>query len=86
MVDKMQNYYGIAIRANVGNLETMKKAVIASSALSCGPDSWCRYQQDRNNYKRGPGLPLPIIGKVIDKKCLYVKRKKQQERGERCSG
>lgn len=76
-IDKLQNYYGIAIRAKVGNLETMKKAVLASffhcassesrplhQHCPVGPDSWCRYQQDRNNYKHGSGLPLPIIAKV----------------------
>ena len=30
MVDKLQNYYGIAVRSNVGNLEGMKKAIHAS--------------------------------------------------------
>ena len=30
MIDKMQNYYGIAIRFNIGNVEEMKKAVLAS--------------------------------------------------------
>lgn len=30
MMDKLQNYYGIAINSNVGNLEEMKKAVAAS--------------------------------------------------------
>ena len=25
LIDRLQNYYGIAIRSNVGNLETMKK-------------------------------------------------------------
>lgn len=29
-IDKLQNYYGIAIRSNVGNLAGMKKAIHAS--------------------------------------------------------
>ena len=29
MIDKIQNYYGIAIRSNVGNLEAMREAVLA---------------------------------------------------------
>ena len=30
MIDKLQNYYGIAIRSNAGNLSQMKKAIYAS--------------------------------------------------------
>jgi hypothetical protein len=30
LIDRLQNYYGIAIRSNVGNLEAMKKAIQAS--------------------------------------------------------
>ena len=30
LIDRLQNYYGIAIRSNVSNLETMKKAIQAS--------------------------------------------------------
>ncbi|GFY31634.1 uncharacterized protein TNCV_4199451 [Trichonephila clavipes] len=29
-IDKIQNYYGIAIRSNIGNLEEMQRAVIAA--------------------------------------------------------
>ena len=62
---ELQNYYGIAIRSNVGNLAGMKKAIhpslrpCASSESrllhdhcpSCST-SWCRYQQDRANKTR----------------------------------
>jgi hypothetical protein len=30
LIDRLQNYYGIAIRSNVGNLEAMKRAIQAS--------------------------------------------------------
>jgi hypothetical protein len=30
LIDQLQNYYGIAIRSNVGNLEAMKKAIQAN--------------------------------------------------------
>ena len=57
MIDKMQNYYGIAIRSNTGNLEAIKKNVLATlfhcasndehpwHSSSCPPskDSWCGY-------------------------------------------
>ena len=63
LIDRLQNYYDIAIRSNVGNLEAMKKAIQASLNhciaskrrnlhMLCpdGADSWCR-----------PGLPDNII-------------------------
>lgn len=34
-IDKLQNYYGIAIRANVGNLTGMKKAIHAKFYALC---------------------------------------------------
>ena len=60
MIDKIQNYYGIAIRGNTGkDCDTMKKAIwaaffhVASSNdrewhdhCQPGPDSWCKYQVD----------------------------------------
>ena len=64
-IDKLQNYYGIAIRSNVGNLAGMKKAIHAS-LMHCasteqrplhdhcptGSASWCRYQQDMANQTK----------------------------------
>ena len=61
MIDKLQNYYGIAIRSNSGNLKSMKRDILASlwhcaSTVSrsfhnayCPPgkDSWCGYMQDK---------------------------------------
>ncbi|GFY06471.1 uncharacterized protein TNCV_412211 [Trichonephila clavipes] len=57
-IDKLQNYYGIAIRDNVNNLQGMQRAVIAAFSHCCsnakqqmhgqypvGPDSWCKCQQ-----------------------------------------
>ena len=59
-IDKLQNYYGIAIRSNVGNLAGMKKTIHASlmhcaSTEQCplhdhcptGSASWCRHQKIR---------------------------------------
>jgi hypothetical protein len=56
LIDKLQNYYGIAIRSNSGDLEGMRSSIRAS-LFHCasserrklhkhcpdGPDSWCRY-------------------------------------------
>ncbi|GBN16718.1 hypothetical protein AVEN_49360-1 [Araneus ventricosus] len=34
-IDKLQNYYGIAIRSNLNNLENVQSSVIAASYHSC---------------------------------------------------
>ena len=59
IIDKLQNYYGIAVRSNIGDLEGMKKAIsaslfhVASSAkenwhVHCpdGESSWCQFKKD----------------------------------------
>jgi len=75
MIDRLQNYYGIAIRSNVGNLLEMKKAIYASLMhcasskdrnLHCycpeGADSWCRFNRDIANGTKlfKPGPGLPV--------------------------
>jgi hypothetical protein len=55
-IDKLQNYYGLAIRRNVHSLEVMKRAVWAiffhkvlinekrqHGVCSSGGDSWCKF-------------------------------------------
>ena len=79
MIDRLQNYCGIAIRSNVGDLQVdgMKKAIhpsffhCASSEkrdldthCPTGPSSWCGFQHDRNSFKHGSGLPDNVIAKV----------------------
>ncbi|XP_028412728.1 uncharacterized protein LOC114535641 [Dendronephthya gigantea] len=107
MIDKLQNYYSIAIRSNSADLEAMKSAIYAS-LFHCasskrrnlyhhcpdGPESWCRFKQDKanqtNNYIPGPGLPDDIIGLVkpiflrlssneLLSKCLDGKTQNQNE-------
>ena len=71
MTDKLQNYYGNAIRENIGkDLPAMKKAVwaggfhAASSVNNMwddhcpiGKESWCAYQSDiANNFTTHPKL------------------------------
>ena len=59
MIDRLQNYYGIAIRSNVGDLDGMKKAIHASffhcasserrdlhTHCPPGPSSWCGFRQE----------------------------------------
>ena len=67
MIDKLLNYYGIAIRSNPGNLEAMKKAVL-STLFHCassddvnnqwhmaycppGENSWCGFMRDKATGK-----------------------------------
>ena len=62
MIDRLQNYYGIAVRSNIGNKDKMKKAIhatlfhCASSKdnnyhVHCpdGSDSWCKFKRDKAN-------------------------------------
>ena len=65
LIDRLQNYYGMAIRSNDGDLDTMKKAIFAvlfhvcsseknNDHVDCPPgaDNWCIYQLDLvNNTK-----------------------------------
>ena len=74
MIDRLQNYYGIAVRSNKGNLEAMKKAIyavifhVASSKENLwhdhcpsGESSWCAYQGDKATKQTTytPGNGLP---------------------------
>ena len=63
IIDRLQNYFGIAIRQNVGNLSGMKSSAlgslfhVASSKSSSyhfphcpvGKDSWCKFNRDKAN-------------------------------------
>ncbi|GBM15134.1 hypothetical protein AVEN_242174-1 [Araneus ventricosus] len=80
-INKLQNYYGIAIRANVGNLLQMQSAHACSSAKNpmhkqCpeGSDSWCKNQRAISvgkNYKdSNAGLPKSIMNII---KPTYMK-------------
>ena len=76
VVNRLQNYYGIAVRSNVGNLEKMQKATratlfhVASSSKNSyhsaycppGKDSWCRFQRDEaeGTSTYKPGKGLPL--------------------------
>ena len=76
MIDRLQNFYGIAIRQNKGDLKSMQSAVratlfhVASSKQNnwhnphCpeGSDSWCKHNQDKANNTNTykPGPGLPL--------------------------
>ena len=87
VIDKLQNYFGIAIRG------TMQRAIRASFFhVACSKEndyhshgkasatSWCQFQRDKMNitnlYKPGSGLSLDII-KLI--KPIYLDLIKESE-------
>ena len=60
MIDRLQNYYGIAVRSNPNNLEGMKKAILASlfhrasskdgeyhNYCPDGKESWCGFKAEK---------------------------------------
>ncbi|XP_054717343.1 uncharacterized protein LOC129226739 [Uloborus diversus] len=70
-IDRLQNYYGIAIRSNVGNLAAMQQAVFAAFYHCCsgtkrsmhgqcpdGKESWCR-------IKKAEALGKPVKEKSV---------------------
>ncbi|GFT51769.1 uncharacterized protein TNCV_4440661 [Trichonephila clavipes] len=74
LINKLQNYYGIAIRSNIGNLEKMQSAVIAAFFHCCsskhqpkhgqcpvGDKSWCKFQRAKasNIVYQDKSLGLP---------------------------
>ena len=76
VIDKLQNYYGIAVRNNSGDLQKMKPSIaaalfhVASSAdhvwhdhCPIGKDSWCQYNADMANGTSiyKPGAGLPKV-------------------------
>lgn len=74
-IDKLQDYYGKAIRENTGNIDSMQRAVWATyfHKIStdkephhglCPKDSWCKYNsKEKDNYKHH-GLPEVIMDKI----------------------
>ena len=87
-LDTLQNYFGIATRANAGSLQGMKTGIYASlfhvasseqnnwhDHCPSGETSWCRYQSGRNTFKPGPGLLLSVIQHV---KPIYNELSKEE--------
>ena len=73
-IDTLQNYFGMAIRQNSGNLADMRASVkavlphVASSSAkpmhkNCpdGVDSWCGFKRNPDSYKHRKGIPQPIV-------------------------
>lgn len=76
-IDKLQLYYGLAIRRHQGNLEAMRNAVWATffhkastdeypqhGLCESGPDSWCGFQKavsKGNVYPHKHSLPYEVL-------------------------
>ena len=73
-IDVLQNYYGLAIRENLADVDKMAKAIEASlyhvastnekpqhDLCPDGDDSWCGYKRDRESYKHKNGIPECIV-------------------------
>ena len=103
-IDLFQNYFGLAIRQNKGDLLGLQQSVFATlhyylastdsepnhSFCPTGPESWCKYQNDQENYKHKHGLPRAIVELVepmfieladcdLLKKCLHGKTQNNNE-------
>ena len=73
-INVLQNYYGLAIRENLDDVTKMAKAIdacllhVASTDKNpqhqlCpdGPNSWCGYKRDKDQYKHKNGIPKSIV-------------------------
>jgi len=75
VIDRLQNYYGVAVRSNVGNLKDMQSGVMAAlfhvasskdnnyhAHCPTGPESWCKFNLDKINGTSTykPGVGLPL--------------------------
>ena len=73
-IDVLQNYYGLAVRENLDDVNKMAKAIkavvyhVASTDSNpqhhlCpdGDDSWCGYKRDKKSYKHKNCIPKCIV-------------------------
>lgn len=73
----LHNYFGIALRQNIGHLENMVQAWLASmyhvadyhEKCPKGEDTWCQFNKDTicgtNLYKSKGGLPLDVRKAIL---------------------
>ena len=73
-IDVLQNYYGLAVRENLNDVEKMAKNIEASlfhvastnenpqrHLCPNGEKSWCGYKRDQSTYKHKNGIPKCIV-------------------------
>ena len=89
LINKLQNYYGIAIRSNVGDCKGMKKAIDAGFFhciatkdtphfhVHCpdGIDSWCKYKKDQVTKETTykPSTGVPKVVVIKEVKAVYAR-------------
>ncbi|GFX82195.1 uncharacterized protein TNCV_4398541 [Trichonephila clavipes] len=86
LINKLQNYYGIAIRSNIGNGDKMQSAVIAAFFHCCsskhqlkhgqcsvGAESWCKFQRAKASNKMYLDKSLELLQNIINMiKAVYM--------------
>ena len=73
-IDVLQNYYGLAVRENLSDVDKMAKAIEASlyhvastdedpqhDLCPDGENSWCGYKRDKDTYQHKNGIPACIV-------------------------
>jgi hypothetical protein len=73
-IDVLQNYYGLAVRENLKDVDNMAKNIEASlfhvastnenpqhHLCPDGEDSWCGYKRDESTYQHKNGIPKCIV-------------------------
>ena len=87
IIDKMQNYFGIVLRQNCGDLNKMVMACKASMYHVAGyhdscpkdPDTWCQYQLDKVNntnvHNEKNCLPLAVRQAILPFTWICASRK-----------
>ena len=76
-IDTLQNYFGLAIRQNVGDVIAMQRNLMASLYHVCSTDenpnhhmcpsddnSWCGYNRNKDTFRHVHGLPDALIGVI----------------------
>ncbi|GFU91273.1 putative kolobok1-1 nv [Trichonephila clavipes] len=79
-IDRLQNYYGIAVRSNVGNLTAMQQNVIAAlyhcassdkkpmhGQCPIGKESWCYFQRGWQMEQNVPQKYAGLSNDVLNK-------------------
>ena len=78
VIDKLQNYFGEAIRNNTNNIDSMENDIwailthtVKEDSLSldlqhakCPRSSWCKYWSDREHYDDGKRLPSVFFNEL----------------------
>ena len=77
LIDKLQNYYGIAIRSNsadLGAMRTSSKRRNLHHHCPDGPDSWCHFKQDKPHQTSILCSWTNVhVSNVIFFSCIYAK-------------